>query len=334
MVRKQNEYQILSAVYNLNDYAEVLASECPDFRLLHKGSDVTFGVEVTEFYFSHSNARLRNMPDYFNEIYNHNRYRHKEDRVRLQLSDITILSPDGKVKEITKGIFQELPNPDKYVEMISDLIKSKNEKYIEYAQDLTHINLILLDTENRLRPISVSDFYNYFYTSEVKTSLCNSPFREIFLITMLQENRKVYIPLKMILFLANFWSFGQLLEDYPWETGETSSPILAKQKDSTAKLMMLFAIYLKSKAEKVYTRNDEGRIEVVFGNCGLINDEGHIIVHDYNDYPIPNDIESIDDSDFTSLFCSAEFKQKEKEILDDYTFSTEIAFDLKSDLEF
>jgi hypothetical protein len=58
MKRKERERAILHMVYGNNELREVVDGESPDFRVKRVGQDVAFGVEVTEFYFSESNAGM------------------------------------------------------------------------------------------------------------------------------------------------------------------------------------------------------------------------------------------------------------------------------------
>jgi hypothetical protein len=281
MDKKQNEQDVLTLVYNESEYAEIISSENPDFQIRHNGQDSYFGVEITEFYFSESSARMRNIPNYFNEIIDHNRYRHKKDRKILEVHNFTITSADGTPKGKARGILHELPQPDQYANMIADVITTKNTRISEYERNLTHVNLIILDTGYRLQLARVGDFYKYFFTAAVKTALYASEFREIFIVTILEESRKVYIPLKMILLLADFYLFTELTMDYPWETTEDSSPPSSEPSDPISNIMRMFSRYIKAKTDKVYFRNERGQIEVIFGNSGLIFAKDDVTINDY-----------------------------------------------------
>lgn len=64
MARKEEERSIL-LVYEEDRYAEILdAREDPDFKIRCHGSTEYFGVEVTVFYYSQANARVKNIPNY------------------------------------------------------------------------------------------------------------------------------------------------------------------------------------------------------------------------------------------------------------------------------
>jgi hypothetical protein len=333
MDKKQIERDILSLVYENNKYGQIVDSERPDFRIKNKGFDIPFGVEITEFYFSQSNARIRNIPDYFTEILDSDQYRHKDDKKILEVVEFEIFAPDGTSKGKTRGVFQEAPPPNEYVEMIRSAILNKEQKFKEYAQDLAHINLLIFDTEHRFQTVPVSQFFRNFFTPQLKDTLYSSNFREIFLITILEKSRKIYLPLKMLLLLANFYMVGQLILDYPWETTDLVSQE-PHNKNSPRNIMSTFAHYMRAKTDKVILNDDKEQIEVIFGNSGIVFDGNHVNIHDYNDYPLPKNAKNISENAMTSFFTSPEFKEKEQELMEKFVFSTELAFDTKGDWKF
>ena len=101
--------------------------------------------------------------------------------------------------------------------MIITAILGKERKFNDYAQDLTHIYLLVFDTEHRLQTFPVADFYKAFFVAKLYKVLYDTNFREIYLITVLDKGRKVYFHLKMLSLLANFYLFAELISDYPLE---------------------------------------------------------------------------------------------------------------------
>lgn len=332
MDKKKIEHDILNLVYDAIDYDEIIDSECPDFRIKNKVGNTSFGVEVTEFYFSESNARINKIPNYFTDILNNNQYRHKDDKQVLEVVDFEITEADGTPKGNARGIFQELPQPSQYVDMIVDAILNKDKKIKKYAKDLSHINLLVFDTEHRFQSVSVRDFFRYFFTPQLSTILYDTDFREIFLITLLETNRRVYIPLKMLLLLANFYMFRQLILDYPWETTDDTSHE-STDDNSARNIMMTFASYMRAKTSKVLCRDEIEQVEVMFGKAGIVLDGKRINIRDHNDYPMPL-AQTVDADTMTSFFSGSEFKEKEQEIIGKFVFSAELAYDIKGDWQF
>jgi hypothetical protein len=257
MNKKYRERTILTLIYNEDDYAEIIDSESPDFKIRNNGTTDFFGIEITEFYYSESNARLRFIPTYFSEITEQNRYRHKKDKKALEASEVTILSSDGEIKGITKAIFQQLPSIADYVKSIVDAIVYKEARLHKYVKELIHVNLIVFDTEQRISSVAKGDYYHNLYSDSLKQTLLNTEFREVFLITRLNSTQWVYIPLKMVLFVSEFYMLHSLLFRYfPKKLGTCPDDF-----------MILFAKYMcynTKKAHKAIYRVKEAGIEVIW----------------------------------------------------------------------
>jgi len=256
---------------------------------------------------------------------------HLDDKKVLEVVEFELFAPDGTSKGKERGIIQELPQPNEYSEMIINAILGKERKFNDYAQDLTHINLIVFDTEHRLQTLPIADFYKTFFIAKLSKVLYDTNFREIYLITMLDNGRKVYFPLKMLSLLANFYLFAELISDYPLEKlpQETSD-----NDDSSKSIVDIFAYYMKTKTNNILLNDEAGQKEAIFGNCGLIFENKEIIIHDHMDYPLPKNAQRIVENEITEFFKSAEFVAKEKEFMEKYAFLTELTFDTKGDWEY
>lgn len=64
--KKNKEYQLLNKIYN-SEKIRIEKSESPDFIIHTKTSE--FGVEITEFYYSETSARLKNRNEYIDNIW-------------------------------------------------------------------------------------------------------------------------------------------------------------------------------------------------------------------------------------------------------------------------
>ena len=334
MDKKKIEREILALVYNDQDYDEIEESEQPDFIIFPKNYDTGFGVEITEFFLSESNARLRKIPDYFEELLDDNKFRHKDDIENLQVVEFEIKSAEGTSKGFAKGIIQELPSPEQYSNMIVKAIEAKNMLLENYSDSLSHINLIVFDTECRLRTIPIEDFYRYFFISSLKLVLYRTKYREIFLVTVVDDDRRIYIPLKMMLLLANVYMFQQIISDYPWENSIYSSLREYFKVLDENRFMMAFAQYLKTKANDVFIHQTDNQVEVIYGNNGIVRLINEINVRNYNDYPISSSAKEIQHDETTSYFSSSEFSEFEDDINHRFTFSTELANDVKGEMRY
>lgn len=333
MDKKRHERNILELVYEESEYAEIVEAERPDFCIRHKDESTHFGVEVTELHISESYARLHHIPGYFGDIISHDDYRHRADKTVLAPVEVEIQSSAGESKGKSVALIQKLPKVEEYVGMIINVITAKDSKFSGYDKTLDHINLIIYDAVRTLLPIPVDQFYDHFYTRALKDALYASSFREVFFVTILDGNRRVYVPLKMLLLLAEFHLFGKVLFDYPWETsGDELADTLGKVPSASA-FMLIYAKYLRSKTDKVHIRDHDGVVEVILGNCGMVLEPGEAI-HDYADHPRPRDARLVRAEEVTQFFSTDEFCHKEREILAGNAFVTEIAFDVRADFWF
>lgn len=108
MTQKERQKQILGMVYKTAHFERIEENERPDFLLKYRAIPERFGVEVTEFYYTESDARLKNISGYRNEFIEDKEYRHKDDKDILQVGEIKILDPDdNSVKAVTDAIIRE-----------------------------------------------------------------------------------------------------------------------------------------------------------------------------------------------------------------------------------
>lgn len=316
---KYMEELILKSVYDKGQIAEIIATEQPDFMIRNNNENSFWGVEVTEFYFSESNARLRNIDNYYSEIFDGQRYRHKDDIETLRLQEMTYIPTNKKEKKQIKGIIQELPKPNEYVNMVADVIEKKNIRFNSYNKNLTHINLIILDTESRLFGLKAKDLSGYFVSSAFRETIYTSSFREIFLVTKIEDNRGVFVPLVLLILLGELYAFNALIiSDY-----HSLFPTISDE-------LKLFAQYLKTKSgNNAQIRDEDKDHEVLYRGYGFQILEGNKPnIRDYRDGKIPNDAHSVNQN-FEETILDKSFNQKINGFWQNNRFCCELAFDLK-----
>lgn len=200
----------------------------------------------------------------------------------------------------------------------------------DYVQGLNHVNLVVLDNVHKISASPIEDFYWHFFLPPLKKALYESGFREVFLVTVLERERWVYMPLKLLLLLANVYMFASIVADFPVDLKEATS----KGSDDAKKdFMLTFASYMRSKTDKICIRDDSGQIEVIFGNSGIVLERERITIRDYNDYPYQDDAQIVGEEE-TAIFSSTQFLEKEVDAAENYKFSTGLAYDLKGKLRF
>jgi hypothetical protein len=276
--KKQEERRIFDLVYGDRSFDEVKDSETPDFLVRYFPNTPYFGVEVTEYYLTETNARLDNIKDYTGQLFDSKNYKHKDDRNVLDVAEIDIINKNGirHIKNIP-AIIQEIPPPKKCSADISERIIYKSRLIENSKQNISHTNLIIKDKSGILRLTNKKDFYRIYFIPELIKAISTATFREIFLVTILQDEN-VYIPLKMIHLLAEAYLFNSAIIQNGYEK------IIPHHIDYSE----LFGAYLNSQApNKVLTHRDADHTEVIFGDSGLlINDDNSVTVRLHSDYVI------------------------------------------------
>ncbi|OZV13535.1 hypothetical protein CIW83_03035 [Tissierella sp. P1] len=312
------ERRILNLIYKESDYQVVEESEDPDFKIKYKYEDRKFGVEITEFYLNGSNARIRNIPIYFEEIMNNRRYRHKEDKKVLEVKELELISSDGSVEPI-EGIMQELPSYEEYSDLLADMINNKSNKYINYDKQLSHINLIIYDTERRLNYIIKEEFCLYVMKNKLIKELIRTEFREIFLITAI-DSKEYYFPLKLIFVLTELYKLNAYIN---------SNPQLVKSEEHE---LLVFASYLHSIGMKNIAYIDKESIEIISSGYGIIVDENNkLTIRNYNDYSIPKNSVIFNPEIESSSKFSSEVLNHINEFSSDSYLGTNIGFEVLND---
>ena len=124
--KKRDEFRLLRCVYDVDGFESVTPSERPDFIIRPGGTRGLFGVEVTEIFQSESDARLDRLPGYAAQLFAGGEPRHKDDYAALSLDTVSILEPDGTVKEADiPAIVRDMPTVDEYRSRIIAAIEVK-----------------------------------------------------------------------------------------------------------------------------------------------------------------------------------------------------------------
>ena len=299
---KNKERMIFDCVYSDRVLASVIPAEEPDF--IAENVDGKFGVEVTEFYFSQSKARLRNIPGYTAEILDNNKYRHKHDIKLLKPKEVMITPGDNRGPSYkTNAIIEERPSIYEYVNKILDLIENKNKRFESYKVGLKHVNLIIFDCEDGLLGIPGNAFHHFLFQPQLEKILMNTDFREIFLITRLGEfssSKRVCIPLKMLFLVAEVFLCNYIMAE------ESPNELITKKRSSSC------AEYLKWRGMKnIYFKDIPDGYEIAYENSGIvISEDNHVTIHDYDDkyllsdfiLPTSEEVSNLFDSTFLKLF--------------------------------
>lgn len=320
--KKQKERDILKLIYNEKELQSIKECEEPDF-ILQKINNIKFGVEITEFYYSESSARINNIPNYMDEIINKNIYKHKDDINSFETKEFSVIRNGVKINGKIRGILQKQPSISKNVTKLSQLINNKNEKFNKYIGKLNHVNLIIYDYENILTNLSEDKIRHLFFKSELEKVIINSNFREIFFITKICKFNllsTVYIPLKTLFLISEIKKLRFIMtKNYKNEIEKFSN-----------KEPLFVVEYLRWRGLKnVSYRTEFGGYEIIYGNSGVLITEKNnkISIRDHNDFNISDCLKSKELK--LKYFFDGKFIEHYKECCNKNTFVSRFYFPCK-----
>ena len=188
MNKKQREMEVLKKIYK-EPIVKINHTDKPDFII--DGDNERFGVEITDYYYNDSSARLKNQPGYFNEIIksDNDSILNKKDRGLITREAIYIKdTTDDKYKFLvdTVGLkyndrydYNIEPSYEDVEKQLIDRIQEKNEKSKEYEK-LDYYELFIQDREkyfakNRNRQIRL---YN---SKLLLNAITKSKFKRVYL---------------------------------------------------------------------------------------------------------------------------------------------------------
>lgn len=211
--KRVNEWSILRTVYDVSEFSEIRETERPDFLLMRNDRDAqSFGVEVTELFANQADARAVNHPEYLPALFAGALHMHKDDPRLLPVSRMRLTDPEGNVRhEDLPGILTPTPSNTDHRRALAAVIGAKSSRGYEVQGG--HVNLIVRDRfvlsgEVLEEEYSVTDLLS----DGVRDALIQSPFREVFLITVTRDRGQVVRPLNQLMLAERFFLFGKVLE--------------------------------------------------------------------------------------------------------------------------
>lgn len=274
MMKKKKEIEILSRIYDIAMF-EIQENEEPDFLMKHTNDELYFGVEVTEYYYNETNARMDNVAGYSSSLLDGGDFIHKSDRNELKVTDITLISEAGE-ENIVRAIASNIPSTNEFVGRLIENIRTKNKKYQKYDKTLRHINLIVNNTEHFLSFHKRNYLFHILFTPEFVEVIKESNFNEIFLITEIINNTRLKIPLKLTLFISEYMLYQVAFFEYYGSKAELITP-----KEYYFQLIeYLVGVGFSSFG----VRNDKNETEFFFSDYSIVineNEDG-LKIRDWN----------------------------------------------------
>jgi hypothetical protein len=102
--------------------------------LVKRNGKTILGIEVTDYFQSESDARLKNIPDYAGNLLAQRKYRHKDDKLRLPVKRVTYVPQGDKSRgrEID-AIMIEHPSLAERIEKLVRIVNTKEARYPTYV---------------------------------------------------------------------------------------------------------------------------------------------------------------------------------------------------------
>ena len=121
---KSKERVLVETVYGRSTL-EIQETEEPDFLCSLQGN-TPFGVEVTEFFMTESDARLCKIHGYASELIKGGNLRHKDDK-KIRVEDVVyILGDDPGDERTIRAIVHDIPPHYESMQYVLYVIEAKN----------------------------------------------------------------------------------------------------------------------------------------------------------------------------------------------------------------
>jgi hypothetical protein len=206
-IKKGRELEVVKKVYvRAEEFIKSTDQEKPDFLLDGFPKGTLLGVEVTELYQNESSARLKRIPGYADLIYDTRKFRHKDDPGRLIPDEFDLLDEMGNTVQVLKGVWQNLPSVNEFINLVEGVIQEKVGKLANYTKDAAYNILLISDTEGYFGGTKLTDLYASLFSPKLETALFEAGFREVYFIGQLEHKNK-HLPMKGYLLYAYSMQF-------------------------------------------------------------------------------------------------------------------------------
>jgi hypothetical protein len=254
---KLEERQVVEMVFGSKPNISIEGSECPDFICRVPGN-IEFGIEVTDFFLSESDARLMRIPGYRLELLKSKSYRHKDDKQGVRLEKIIYRSKNTGEEREVDAIIRESHTIDDVLSRVRASIESKTGKAIGYSTDIT--DLIIRDVESIARFENIQDLIRAIYRTKMCDAVLKQGFREIYLVTT-NNTDWVCVPLKANLFVGEVLKLQRLFREYYGSKIESFTP---------GKYLVELARHLVSRFGTIeYEVPEEENPRLIYGSVGV-----------------------------------------------------------------
>lgn len=228
-MNKDEELKMFRQVFGRSFDSCLEHSESPDFIIK---SDQTHGVEITEVYCDATEARLRHADGYLENLLSGTGKVFRSDKDVITVDTIRIYNEDGQLHSEDIAVIREVISFDDALNLIEHAIKEKSKKSSTYLSSCHTVDLVINDSSGLFHVQDDETFHQFFVHHLDRSALRGSSFREIFFVCDLWSGQRVYLPIKLNLFLSDFLGIleiaeSEAIEDWTESTEQIEAVLLA-----------------------------------------------------------------------------------------------------------
>jgi len=277
-MNKDDEWKLFRSVFGLNFDGLVCESEAPDFSI-SSVEGLTLGVEVTEVYLDSTEARLKYHEGYLASLLDGNGKVFRSDKGKMVVDEIKLLDESGEVRSTQIAVMRDVLKFDDAIKLVCDSILAKCKKVPAYLISCDAVDLIVNDSSGLFFIESDDDFHRFFFHKFDRNIVPLIKFREVFFICSLWGGRRIYMPLKLNLFLCDYLAVSVVIES---ELGRTWSD---SEQDFDVLLLSLYEIGYQDFSYDIVA----GNLFVDLGASIIEFTDADIIIKDHTSYLVPHE---------------------------------------------
>lgn len=273
------ELAVLQTVYDVTKFNAVRHQDRPDFVLSYGGPS-SFGVEITVLYENDSDARIRNIDGYLQDLWNGKPHKHKDDIDVLKAGPVTIFDKDGNVTATgIPAVMVDVTNFPSLPDLIAQRIQHKTTRFDEYARGLTHVNLIIYERTRGAAPKADEVYRSHLFLSDaVRSALNASSFNEVFLVSTDVDHNQVVRPLRVLTLLEAGYGFMQSMSGTPSEIVEAFDDVH----------LLFIATCKRLGLDLKFVHSERAGTFAYFGGAGIQFNSQGMQIYDGNNIPPPS----------------------------------------------
>lgn len=266
----------MRTVYCELECSRAVHSDLPDF-VIDEGREGRFGVEVTELFRSESDARTVNHPDYLARLFGGGPHLHRDDQRALEVHQVAVLRPGESEQEIAPGILTPGEPIVRRYERLADVIRRKSHD--RYRAGLRHVSLIVRDRYDLMGDKRASYSISEILSAGVREALLASHLHDVYWITVTEDHKQVYRPVRLLLMYEALFMFGRAIDECEPQ----------REVSSSEELVLLFGNFCLRSGVDVRIWSARGKLWVLHRSVAVgFGDKGAEIL-DNRDYAIPAD---------------------------------------------